>query len=75
MRNTYTGISAAYDYLGNQLVYTDHYRCDEERYLLVADIPRRGTTTLYSLWGNAFNYACMAALLMFCMLAAKRARY
>lgn len=71
VRNTHTGISAAYDYLGNQLVSVNHYRCDEERYVVFADIPRQGVQTLYSLWGDIFNYACVAGLLFF-FIRAKR---
>lgn len=67
VRNTHTGISVAYDYLGQQLLYTNHYRCNEERYVLFADIPSQGTGTLYSLLGDSFSYACVAGLCFFLM--------
>jgi apolipoprotein N-acyltransferase len=55
--NTSTGLSAAYDYQGRLLSSIDYTRTTER--ILVADVPVKGVTTIYSLIGDLFAWLCV----------------
>jgi apolipoprotein N-acyltransferase len=60
VRHTSQGLSAAFDYQGRQLASMDHYLTTDR--VLVAQVPTRGTRTVYALLGDCFAWACLAGL-------------
>jgi apolipoprotein N-acyltransferase len=59
--NTSSGLSAAYDYQGRLLTSIDYARTRER--ILVADLPAKGVTTIYSLIGDLFAWLCVLGTL------------
>jgi len=70
IRQTSQGRSAAYDYQGRLLASMDHFHTAD--YAMVSQIPTRGVRTIYSLLGDWFAWACIAALVMLTILAVWR---
>jgi apolipoprotein N-acyltransferase len=60
VRHTSQGLSAAFDYQGRQLASMDHYLTTDR--VLVAQVPTRGTRTVYAFLGDWFAWACLAGL-------------
>lgn len=60
VRHTSQGLSAAFDYQGRQLASMDHYVTTDR--VLVAQVPTRGTRTVYGLLGDWFAWACLVGL-------------
>jgi apolipoprotein N-acyltransferase len=60
--NTSSGLSAAYDYQGRLLTSIDYARTSER--ILVADVPAKGVTTIYSLIGDLFAWLCVLGTLV-----------
>jgi apolipoprotein N-acyltransferase len=60
VRHTSQGLSAAFDYQGRQLASMDHYVTTDR--VLVAQVPTRGTRTVYGLFGDWFAWACLVGL-------------
>ncbi len=60
VRHTSQGLSAAFDYQGRQLASMDHYATTDR--VLVAQVPTRGTRTVYALLGDWFAWACLVGL-------------
>jgi apolipoprotein N-acyltransferase len=60
VRHTSQGLSAAFDYQGRQLASMDHYLTTDR--VLVAQVPTRGTRTVYALLGDWFAWACLVGL-------------
>jgi apolipoprotein N-acyltransferase len=67
VREANAGLSAAYDYQGHRLATVDAYTSPNAA--LIAEVPTRGTLTLYSILGDWFAYLCIAALLALATLA------
>jgi apolipoprotein N-acyltransferase len=55
------GLSATVDYQGRVLASIDHFSTDER--ILVAEVPTKGTRTIYSQTGDLFAWCCMVLLL------------
>jgi len=70
VRQTSEGRSAAYDYQGRVLASMDHFHTAD--YAMVSQIPTRGVRTIYSLLGDWFAWACIAALVMLMVLAVRQ---
>ena len=60
VRHTSQGLSAAFDYQGRELASMDHYVTTDR--VLVAQVPTRGTRTVYALLGDWFAWACLVGL-------------
>jgi apolipoprotein N-acyltransferase len=60
--NTSSGLSAAYDYQGRLLSSIDYARTSER--ILIADMPAKGVTTIYSLIGDLFAWLCVLGTLL-----------
>jgi apolipoprotein N-acyltransferase len=60
VRHTSQGLSAAFDYQGRQLASMDHYVTTDR--VLVAQVPIRGTRTVYALLGDWFAWTCLIGL-------------
>ncbi len=61
VRHTSDGLSAAYDYQGHVLSAMDHYQASDP--VMIAQVPTRGTRTIYSRIGDLFAWTCLALLL------------
>jgi apolipoprotein N-acyltransferase len=72
VRHTSQGLSAAFDYQGRQLASMDHYVTTDR--VLVAQVPTRGTRTVYALLGDWFAWACLVGLAAVVILGAKSRR-
>ncbi len=70
VRQANAGFSAAYDYQGHRLAAVDAYTSPNAA--LVAEVPTRGTLTLYSILGDWFAYLCILALVALAILAWRR---
>ena len=70
VRQANAGFSAAYDYQGHRLAAVDAYTSPNAA--LVAEVPARGTLTLYSILGDWFAYLCILALVTLAILAWRR---
>ncbi|MFZ1943050.1 MAG: nitrilase-related carbon-nitrogen hydrolase [Acidobacteriaceae bacterium] len=70
VRQANAGFSAAYDYQGHRLAAVDAYTSPSAA--LVAEVPARGTLTLYSILGDWFAYLCILALVTLAILAWRR---
>ena len=69
VRHTSQGLSAAFDYQGQQLAAMDHYVTTDR--VMVAQVPIRGTRTIYALLGDWFAWMCLAGLAGVMILAVK----
>jgi apolipoprotein N-acyltransferase len=69
VRHTSQGLSAAFDYQGRQLAAMDHYVTTDR--VMVAQVPIRGTRTIYALLGDWFAWTCLAGLAGVMILAVK----
>ncbi len=72
VRHTSQGLSAAFDYQGRQLAAMDHYVARDR--VLVAQVPTRGTRTLYALLGDWLAWVCLLGLAALVLLRARLAR-
>ncbi len=72
VRHTSQGLSAAFDYQGRQLASMDHYVTIDR--VLVAQVPTRGTRTVYALLGDWFAWACLVGLAGVVILGVKSRR-
>jgi apolipoprotein N-acyltransferase len=72
VRHTSQGLSAAFDYQGRQLASMDHYLTTDR--VLIAQVPTRGTRTVYALLGDWFAWACLLGLAGMVILGAKPRR-
>jgi apolipoprotein N-acyltransferase len=70
VRPTSRGLSASFDYQGRVLAATDYFHTTD--YAMVAQIPTRGRTTLFRMFGDWFAYACMAGLVLLVLVAMVR---
>jgi len=59
VRQVNEGASMATDYLGNVVAYQDFFAAQDR--VLLADVPVRGTQTLYGMLGDYFPWVCVAA--------------
>lgn len=55
------GLTAAFDYQGRELASMDDFTANDK--LMLAQVPVKGTATLYSAIGNIFAGLCLAGLL------------
>jgi apolipoprotein N-acyltransferase len=62
VRPTSHGLSAAADYQGRVLAITDYFKSEDP--VVVAYIPTKGVTTIYSRIGDLFAWLCMAGLVV-----------
>jgi apolipoprotein N-acyltransferase len=69
VRHTSQGLSAAFDYQGRQLAAMDHYLASD--HTLVAQVPTRGTPTVYAKLGDWFAWICLIGSAGLIFLAAK----
>jgi apolipoprotein N-acyltransferase len=60
VRATGNGITVAVDRLGQQLATADYFATD--KLTMIAEVPTRGSATLYARIGDSFAYLCMAGL-------------
>lgn len=72
VRHTSQGLSAAFDYQGRQLAAMDHYVASDR--VLVAQVPTRGTRTVYGLLGDWFAWICLAGLVGMLFLRVRSTR-
>jgi apolipoprotein N-acyltransferase len=70
IRQTSRGLSAAFDYQGRRLAAMDHFQTVD--YAMVSEVPTGGVRTVYSLLGDWFAWACLAALAVLMVLALRR---
>ena len=70
VRQSNGGLSAAYDYQGHRLAAMDQYQSDD--LTLVAEVPTRGTRTIYSVAGDWFAFLSIAALAALVALALRK---
>lgn len=69
VRHTSQGLSAAFDYQGRELASMDHYTASDR--VLIAQVPTRGTLTIYAMLGDWFAWACLVGLAGLLIFAAK----
>jgi apolipoprotein N-acyltransferase len=67
IRQTSNGLSAAFDYQGRRLAAMDHFQTAD--YAMISQVPTRGVRTVYSLLGDWFAWACLAALAVLTVLS------
>ncbi|HEY0795249.1 MAG TPA: nitrilase-related carbon-nitrogen hydrolase [Acidisarcina sp.] len=72
VRHANLGSSAAYDYQGHRLAVMDHFRAEPNNRTLVAEVPIRGTRTLYSLAGDWLAWLAIATLPLLIYLALRK---
>jgi apolipoprotein N-acyltransferase len=72
VRPTGNGLSIAVDSLGRQLATADYYATD--RLTMVANLPTRGTATIYARIGDSLAYLCVVGLVALMSLAFVRRR-
>jgi apolipoprotein N-acyltransferase len=70
VRHTSHGLSAAFDYQGRQLASMDHFVTNDRD--MVAQVPTRGTRTLYSMKGDWFPWTCVTVLSLLVFSAISR---
>jgi len=70
IRQTSNGLSAAFDYQGRRLAAMDHFQTAD--YAMVSQVPTRGVQTVYSLLGDWFAWACLAALAVLTVLSLRK---
>lgn len=69
-RQTAEGLSAAFDYQGRVLAAMDHFRTGDR--MLIADVPVRGTRTLYAAFGDWLAWLSAAALIILALAVRRR---
>lgn len=69
LRATGNGVSAGFDYQGRMLAASDSFENDQK--LLIADLPRKGVTTLYARIGDVFAATVSLALIALLGLAVR----
>jgi apolipoprotein N-acyltransferase len=62
VRQTHTGLSIAVDPYGRVLAQTDFFGATDRT--MVAQVPVRDVTTIYSLFGRWFEWACLVGFLL-----------
>ena len=67
IRNAYHGISIAVDFHGKTLAQLDNFTTDER--VMIADLPTRGFTTVYSRIGDLFAWLSIALFVALIVLA------
>lgn len=72
VRQSNGGLSAAYDYQGRRLASMDEYQSAD--LTLLAQIPTRGTATIYSRLGDWFAWLCVLAVLTLTAFAWRKTR-
>ena len=72
VRHTSQGLSAAFDYQGRELGSMDHYVTADR--VLVAQVPTRGTRTVYALLGDWFGWGCLVGVSGVVILGVKSRR-
>jgi apolipoprotein N-acyltransferase len=72
IRQTSTGLSAAYDYQGRRLAAMDHYQTAD--YAMISQVPTRGVRTIYSRLGDWFAWGCLAGLASLTIVSLHRRR-
>lgn len=72
VRPASNGLSLAVDYQGRVLAAMDHFTARDR--VLIAQVPTRGVTTLYSRLGDVFPWLCVAGFVAFVALAVARRR-
>jgi len=70
IRQTSSGLSAAFDYQGRQLASMDHYRTTD--YAMISQVPTRGVRTIYSRLGDWFAWLCLTGLALMMILSFRR---
>jgi len=71
VRQTRTGLSAAYDYQGHRLAAMDHFKTTD--HTLISLVPVRGTRTIYSRLGDWFAWLCIAGFAAIVLETRRRA--
>lgn len=72
IRQTSSGLSAAFDYQGRRLAAMDHYQTAD--HVMISQVPTRGVRTIYARLGDWFAWACLAALVWLTILAFRQKR-
>jgi len=67
--HVHNGISFAVDYHGNVLASKDYFTTSNE--IMYADVPTKGTKTLYPIIGDAFGWLCVLGFGVFVVLSIK----
>lgn len=67
VRADYHGLSNAVDYHGNILAQLNDFTTEER--MMIADIPTKGITTVYSIIGDSFAWLCVLGFLMMIWLS------
>ena len=62
IRQTYEGLSAAYDYQGRTLAAVDDFATGS--HVMISEVPTKGTRTLYGILGDWLVGACLIGLLL-----------
>lgn len=70
VRGVVNGSSMAVDYHGNVLAYQDFFTVEEAA--MIADVPIKGTRTLYGMFGDWFAYLSAVTLLGLILVAARK---
>ncbi len=67
VRQTFAGLSAAFDAHGVPLASMDHFQTDDR--VMVAQVPTEGVRTIYARLGDWFGWLCVVAVLVLMALA------
>ena len=70
LRQTKRGLSIAVDHAGRVLAEVDYFRSED--HVMVAVVPTRGVTTIYSKVGDVFAWLCLVALTALLGVAVRR---
>jgi apolipoprotein N-acyltransferase len=70
VRPTSYGLTEVVDYQGHVLGQMDYFR--DANHLLLVEVPSKGTSTFYALYGDAFAWLCIAGFLYAGIKAAAR---
>jgi len=70
IRQTSSGLSAAYDYQGRRLAAMDHFQTAD--YAMISQIPTQGVRTIYGRFGDWFAWACLAGLMVLTIMSLRR---
>ena len=72
IRQSHGGLSAAYDFEGRRLASMDEYQSAD--LTMIAEVPTRGTRTIYSVLGDWLAWLCILGLLTLIVAAWRIAR-
>jgi apolipoprotein N-acyltransferase len=61
VRSTKDGLSAAFDYQGRLVASLDEFKTGKK--IMLADLPTKGTQTLYTLIGDLFAWLCLIGII------------